>query len=266
MILDILAAQKTAKVSMLADVLNVSHVTLRKDLNKLEKRRIIKCSHGYASLNGADDICKRIAIYYLVKQRIAKAAARIVEEGETILLESGSCCALFAEELAIEKKNITIITNSVFIANYIGCFTNVKIVLLGGCFMSDSQVAVGPMTSICAQNFFLDKFFLGTDGFIPGYGFTGKDLLRVETALEISKSAKNIFVLTESAKFNRRGTYSLIQFDKLAGVFTDDCISKEAETVLLRNNVMLYKVPVAEEKIKWCKCPGFPPFLYTEKT
>jgi DeoR/GlpR family transcriptional regulator of sugar metabolism len=264
-ILDILATHKSIKVNLLAEFLNVSIVTLRKDLDNLDKRGIIHRTHGHVSLDGADETSKRLAINYSIKQRIAKAAAQIVEEGETIMLESGSCCAMFAEELAIAKKNVTIITNSIFIANYVCKLNNIKIILLGGYFQPESRVLVGPITAKCSEIFYPEKFFLGADGFIFGYGFTGGDHLRVETVAELAKRAKNIYVLTDAAKFHRRGAYSLIQFDKLAGVFTDDSIPKEAEDILIRNNIQLKKVPSVEERIRWRQFPGLPPVLYSEK-
>jgi len=264
-ILDILAVQKTVKISVLTEELHVSHVTLRKDLDNLEKRGLVKRTYGYVSLNVADYTGRRMAINYLTKQKIAKAAAEIIEDGETVMLESGSCCTIFAEELITVKKNITIITNSIYIANYLCELSDFKIILLGGYFQPDSQVVVGPMTTECAEKVFSDKLFLGVDGFIPGHGFTGMDHLRVETVAALSKQANKIYVLTEAAKFKRRGTFDLIQLDKLAGVFTDDGIPKEAEDALLKNNVMLHKVPVKEEKIKWRKFPEMPPIMFTEK-
>jgi DeoR/GlpR family transcriptional regulator of sugar metabolism len=264
-ILDILAAHRSIKVNLLAEFLNVSLVTLRRDLDKLEKRGIILRTHGYVSLDGADDTGKRLAINYSIKRRIAKAAVQIVEEGETIMLESGSCCAMFAEELSIAKKNVTIITNSIFIADYVCKLNNIKIILLGGCFQPESRVLVGPITAKCCEAFYPEKFFLGTDGFNFGYGFTGRDHLRVETVAELAKRAKDIYVLTDAAKFYRRGAYSLIQFDKLTGVFTDDGIPKEAEDILIMNNIQLKKVSSVDEKIKWRQFPGLPPVSYNEK-
>jgi DeoR/GlpR family transcriptional regulator of sugar metabolism len=241
-ILDLLATHNNIKVTSLAELLDVSQVTIRKDLDVLEKKGIIHRCHGYASLDSTVDVGKRIAINYLVKRKIAEAAAALVEEGETIMLESGSCCALFAEELALVKRNVTIITNSAFIANYVSRIPHIKIILLGGCFQPESQVLVGPMTTKYGEILFSDKFFLGTDGFIPGYGFTGRDHLRVETAMNLAERAKKIYVLTDAVKFHRRGVYNLIGLDKLAGVFTDENIPKEAEISLLENNVFLYKV------------------------
>jgi DeoR/GlpR family transcriptional regulator of sugar metabolism len=264
-ILDFLADNKTVRISLLAELLDVSNVTLRKDLDSLERRGIIRKTHGYASLDGADDTSKRMAFSHSIKRRIAKAAAQTVDEGETIMLESGSCCALFAEELALAKKNATIITNSIFIANYVCKLQNIKLILLGGYFQPESQVLIGPITAKCAENVFSDKFFLGTDGFISGQGFTGRDHLRVETALKLTDRAKKIYVLTEAAKFKRHGAYNLITLEKITGVFTDDGIPKDAEADLQKNNVQVYKVPSVEEIIKWRHYPGQPPIMYKEK-
>jgi DeoR/GlpR family transcriptional regulator of sugar metabolism len=261
--LDILANNKKIKIKLLAEMLDVSFVTLRKDLDILEKRGIIKRAQGYVSLDGANNTGKRIAINYSITPRIAKAAVQIVEENETVMLESGSCCALFAEELAIAQKNVTIITNSVFIANYV-CNQNIKIIFLGGYFQPESQVAVGAMTVKCAKYLFPNKFFLGTDGYIPEYGFTGRDYLRTETAAKLAKYTQKVFILTEAAKFLHRGAHNLIKFEKLAGVFTDDSIPKEAEKNKKKSNVLLHKVPSVEEKIRWHQFPGQPPVLYKE--
>jgi len=264
-IMEFLANNNTVKIDLLAELLDVSQVTLRRDLDKLEKSGIVKRYHGYASLDGADDTSKRIAFSYPNKKRIAKAAAQLVSDGETIMVESGSCCTLFAEELTLTKKNVTIITNSLFITNYIHDFKNIKIILLGGYFLPDSQVLVGSIVSKFARNFFVDKLFIGADGFIPEHGFMGSDYLRVETITQLSSCANKVFILTESEKFKRRGSYNLIQFDKLTGVVTDDGIPNEAEKTLLENNVRLIKAPNFEEKLNWRKFPGLPPILYKEK-
>ncbi|MCL2197099.1 MAG: DeoR/GlpR family DNA-binding transcription regulator [Treponema sp.] len=264
-VLDLLSTSKTIKISLLVELLSVSHATLSRDLDNLEKGGIIKRTHGFVTLEGADNTGKRFAFCHSIKRRIAKDAASFVEEGETVLLESGSCCALFAEELAVSGKKATIITNSIFITNYIHKMQNIKIIVLGGILQPESQVLVGPMTINCAENLFFDKFFIGTNGFIPGQGFTGSDQLRASTALELANKAKKCFILTEAEKFSRRGAFELIQLNRVSGVFTDDSIPKEAESALIKNNVMVRKVPSVEEKTKWRQFPGQPPVLYKEK-
>ena len=244
-ILDILTEKGQIKINLLADLIDISQVTIRKDLDKLEEKGIIQRTHGYAGLASENEAGRRMAYYYLIKRRIAKAATKSINDGETIMIESGSCCAFFAEELAFSKKNITVVTNSIFILNHLQKERSIKIIMLGGYYQPDSQVMVGPITSKCGDIHLLDKFFLGADGFIPEYGFTGRDHLRAETAANLAGYAKNVYILTESAKFNRRSAYSLIQSEKIAGVFTDDNIPKEAEDILTQKNVKIFKVPSA---------------------
>lgn len=241
-ILETISNNKKIKITYLAELLSISKVTLRKELIKLEKQGIVNLSHGYVSLDGADDTGKRIAFDYLIKRNIAKQAAQIVDNDETIMIGSGSCCALFGEELSLMKKNITIITYSTFITNYLRKLKYIQIILLGGYFQPETQMLIGPMTIKHSENFHLDKFFLGTTGFTQEYGFTGRDHLSTETSSKLTARASKIFILTESEKFNRRGTYNLLQLDKLTGVFTDDNISKENEDTLIKNNVQVFKI------------------------
>ncbi|MCL2043653.1 MAG: DeoR/GlpR family DNA-binding transcription regulator [Treponema sp.] len=241
-ILEVLSKHSRAEVNILAELMEVSQVTIRKDLDILEERGLVRREHGYASLNIWDDVGKRMAFNYDIKRRIAKAAAAIVDEGETVMIESGSCCAFLAEELASAQKDVTIITNSVFIANYIRHASRTQIILLGGYFQGETQVVVGPMTRKCGEIFFSDKFFVGADGFIPGYGFTGKDHLRSQTIMDLAENAREIYVLTDSEKFQRHGVIGAVQLEKLAGVFTDERIPADIETQLLENKIVLHKV------------------------
>ena len=249
-IFDVLTEKKRIKINSLAEVLDVSQVTLPRDLDILEKKDIICRTHGYVSLDGADVTAKRMAFSYPIKRRIARAAAQTIREGETILLDSGSCCALLCEELAATGKRNTIISNSIYIANYVRHMPNIKMLLLGGQYQPESQTLVGSLTVKCAQNFYTDKFFLGVNGFIPDFGFSCRDLMRAETANELTKYTKKVFILTESAKFQQRGAFNLLQFEKITGIFTDDKIPKEAEEKLIKNNVKVNKVSSVNESYK----------------
>ncbi|MDR2663689.1 MAG: DeoR/GlpR family DNA-binding transcription regulator, partial [Treponema sp.] len=168
-ILEILAGSQRVDVSTLAEVLGVSQVTIRKDLDYLDEMGFIRREHGYALFGPVEDVGRRMAINYDIKRRIARSAAETVEEGETVLIESGSCCALLAEELA-NHKQVTIITNSAFIAGHIRHAPYANVILLGGEYQNSSQVMVGSMTSKWAKVFMSDKFFVGTDGFTEKYG------------------------------------------------------------------------------------------------
>ena len=240
-ILDLLTQNKKLKVTELSDVLNVSQVTIRKDLSALEDSGIIVREHGYAKLNESDDINNRLAYHYDIKQKIAEKAVESIEDGETVMIESGSCCALVALEIAKTKKDVTLITNSAFIADYIRKTGNVRIILLGGEYQEESQVMVGPITRKCAEGFFVDKLFVGTDGFTRETGFTGNDYMRSEAVKDMAKQASNVIVVTDSVKFQQKGVVSLLDTKKVSYVYTDSNIPEETEEYLIENNIKIIK-------------------------
>ena len=116
-ILELLTKEEKIEVTKLSNIFQVSQVTIRKDLDQLESKGLIVREHGFATLNSKDDMNNRLAYNYDIKQKIAQLASQDIHDGETLMIESGSCCALFALQIAKSRKDITIITNSAFIAD-----------------------------------------------------------------------------------------------------------------------------------------------------
>lgn len=225
------------EVSRLAELLDVSQVTIRKDLDHLEDEGLLTREHGYALIKNANDINTRLTINYDTKLKIATKAAEMVSNGETVMLESGSTCALLAEQLAKLKKDITIITNSAYIAIRIREMPVRKVILLGGEYQKEYQGMVGPLVRKCAKEFFVDKFFVGTDGFIPDAGFTCDDLMRVETMKHMANSANRTIILADSSKFSQKGVVIQSTFSDIDTLCTDSGISAEIADILTRNNI-----------------------------
>jgi Transcriptional regulators of sugar metabolism len=223
-------------VNALAQELNVSGVTIRKDLAALEEQGLLRREHGYAVAVSTDDLSYRITLNYEVKKRIALRAAQMVENGETIMIESGSTCAMLATELAESRQDITIITNSAFIADHLRSFRSVRVILLGGSYDPDSQVMLGPLVQMCASKFFVDKFFIGTDGFYPPQGFSNVSLSRADAVRAMAESAKQLVILTDSSKFNKRGVVTLLHAREVDTVITDS-IPEDCRINLEENNV-----------------------------
>lgn len=219
-ILTILTEEEKTEVSALSKRLDVSQVTIRKDLDSLESAGLIVREHGFARLSSTNDIAGRLAYHYEEKKKIAAKAAELVREGSCIMIENGSVCALLADTLSETKKDLTIITNSAFIASYIRKKAAFRIVLLGGIYQTDSQVMVGPMIRKCAENFLADTLFIGVDG-CSDQGFTNQDELRAEAVLDMAVRAEKVIVLTESEKFSRRGAVPMPLDERLTAVITD---------------------------------------------
>ena len=240
-ILEQLTDEHRIDVSTLAERHRVSAVTMRKDLDLLEEMGLIRRMHGFAVISPRDNINNRLAYHYEDKHRIAHMAAESIAPGETIMIESGSCCALLAMELANAKRDVTIITNSGFIADYVRDRPRIRIVLLGGEYQPESQAMVGPLTARGSEMFCVDKLYIGTDGFSPRFGFTGEDMMRGEAVRAMRARANKLFILTESDKFARQGVVALMPFDQITGIYTDDRIPRPTESLLLEKRIDVFK-------------------------
>ena len=232
LILELLVKEKKLEVCELAEHLGVSQVTVRKDLDLMEEQGLITREHGYAVLSSTDDIKGRLAWHYEEKRKIARRAAELVKDGDTIMIESGSCCALLAKALTELRRGVTIITNSAFIADYIRRSSDFEIVLLGGIYQQDAQVMVGPMVRQCAENFWVDRFFIGVDGWSERTGFTNQDQMRAQAVRDMARQADQVIVLTESDKFMRRGTVPLNLKDQVKTVITDQHVESRVREEL----------------------------------
>lgn len=241
-IIAIVNKRKKIEVNELAEMLSVSKVTIRKDLDRLESRGILHRQHGFAEINNQNDINYRLSKNYDLKKKIAKKAAEIVSDGETVIIESGSTSILLAEELAMNRKDITIITNSCFLASYVRNYESIEVILLGGEYQKDSQVNVGPLIKKVIDNFYVDKLFVGIDGFNPSGIFTGSDLARSDASIMMSKSADKIIILTDSSKFNQRGLISEFELSEVHAVYTDSDIDKKLKKRLERTGLEIITV------------------------
>ncbi len=235
-IIEMLNQDESLDVNELAQKLNVSAVTIRKDLDMLEEKGLLRRQHGYAVRVSPDDIGYRMTFDYEVKKRIAAKACEMVESGEAVMIESGSTCAMLAAEIVTNKRDVTVITNSAFIAAHVRTIPGARIVLLGGSYDPDAQAMSGPLVRKCAEQFYVDKFFIGIDGYEPSQGFSNVDMLRAEAVRAMAEQASKRIILTDSSKFNKRGVVRLISAKDVTTVITDD-IPENCKKALEKDNV-----------------------------
>lgn len=219
-ILNSVTSSPKINVAALSEEFSVSQVTIRQDLKLLEKNGMLKRFHGGAMPVSDDDIMKRLTFNYDLKSNIAREAASMVSNGETVMIESGSTNALLARELA-KKSDVTIITNSSFISRYVRGMNNLKIILIGGDYQHESEVLVGPLTRICLREFHVDKVFIGVDGFSSNTGFTCVNLMRAEVARAMADRANKVIIVTDSSKFDKVGVACQFKPDEADMVITD---------------------------------------------
>lgn len=235
-ILDLLAENDTYTVNKFSEILEVSSVTVRQDLNFLESEGFLKRVHGGAVLKDADDIANRLGLHYERKIKIARKAASFVNEGETILIESGSINALFAREIA-KKKQVTIITTNAYIARQFRKNSEANIILLGGIYQHLSESMVGKITKTGIDQVNFSKAFLGIDGFTTESGFTLRDLLRSEISSYIIKKAKKVFIVTDSSKFGKTELTNICDLKDIHHLITDDNLSDSYHKLIQKTGV-----------------------------
>jgi len=240
-ILNIINREKDISVNRLSDLLNVSLVTIRSDLRFLEDKKLIVRTHGGASLPSTDDISHRLSINYSVKQKIAHAAADLVEEGDTILLEAGSTVALMAQILSV-RKNINVITNNAFVARQFKNSEGVNVILMGGIFQKQSETMVGSMVREYLSFYNFTKVFMGIDGFTMENGAMCRDLDRSEVMSEFVRKGKEVFILTDSVKMGQSAVRTICSPDEINCVITDNEVDAEYEKFFQEKGIKLITV------------------------
>lgn len=218
-ILEHLAKNGHATVQELAGLSGVSVVTVRHDLGALESEGFLRRTHGGATLLETENISRRLSFRYQEKLRLAKKAAGLIEDGETVLLESGSANALLARELA--SRNVQIVAANLFVARQVRQGDRARVVVIGGMYQPESESLVGAMARRNIESTFFTAAFLGMDGFTPETGFTNHDMMRAEIGSLIAKRCENTYILADSSKFGRVAMARTCGLDDLAGVITN---------------------------------------------
>ncbi len=239
-ILQLINSEKEASVTELSRILDVSVVTIRSDLRALEEQNLLVRTHGGASLPSTDDIARRMSINYPVKQKIAAAAAAEVEEGETILLEAGSCVALMAREL-VKRKGINVITNNAFIARQLKDAPGINVILMGGTYQKESETMVGAMTREYLKFYNFSKVFMGMDGFTMDQGAMCRDLERAEVMSEFVRRAEKVYFLSDSSKLGKKAVRTICSPGEMDCLITDNGVTEEYRELLESCHIRLIR-------------------------
>lgn len=242
LILDMLNRENELSTPAIAQALSVSEVTVRKDVKLLEQKGLLRRAHGTVMAASSDSVAARMAVHYEVKRRIAQAAVELVERCETVMVESGSSCMLFAQALMAAGKDVTLITNSAFLAQSVGSAPGGRVILLGGDYQPDSQVCTGPLTELSAREFHVNKLFVGVDGYTIEHGFSGRNYNRVCASRAMMSSCEQLIVLTDSSKFGRRSVARSFSADEVSVVVTDRGISEDMAAALQTGGACLITV------------------------
>lgn len=224
-ILDILHKQGSVSVTSFASQLNVSEVTIRKDLSYLESLNLLYRAHGFAILINPyindRNVNEKEKINIEQKRAIGSYAASLITDNDSIIIASGTTVLSFAREIST-TTHLTVITASVNVANVLSNDTNIDVVQLGGILRNSSVSVVGPFAEKMMQDFSCSKLFMGVDGIDTGFGLTTTNLLEANLNRIMMKAAQKVIILADSSKFGLRGLSKICDVSEIDQVITDN--------------------------------------------
>ncbi|WP_199909987.1 DeoR/GlpR family DNA-binding transcription regulator [Paenibacillus sp. CAA11] len=205
-VIQYLQRHQRASVQELSEAFEVSESTIRRDLKELEEAKQLKRTHGGAvslqSANFEPNMIEKEDFFREEKERIARLAAELIQEGDTILLDSGTTTLHLARELR-KLNQIRVITNSLIVLNELRDCRNIEVSLTGGLLRQETLAFVGPMTETSLDMVRVDKAFIATNGIDLRNGITTPNMIEAATKRKMIEIAKEVILLTDHSKIGQ---------------------------------------------------------------
>lgn len=231
-IVDLLRQQEKGAVTIveLSKLLRVSEMTIRRDLDFLEARAILRRVHGGAVAFSLDEpgrpFLDRKAEADPQKKTIGWTAAQLVKDGDVVILDAGTTTLEVARNIG-NKNNLTVITNNIPAAEELAGCPQVNTIMLGGILKHIELCTVGPIVKQALGYLTADKVFLSVTGISLQRGITDPDMAEVEVKQSMMRAANQVILVADSSKWD---IATLVQIAPLSGVnqwVTDDSIPLE---------------------------------------
>jgi DeoR/GlpR family transcriptional regulator of sugar metabolism len=230
-IVDILEEYGQVKSKELSEILSVSEVTIRNDLNLLEEKGILSRVHG-----GAVKMKTKIfdplfqeqkAIDKTEKLEMAKKAVSVVGKNDVLFVDAGSSTLFFVEELLKNPPlNLTVVTNSLYVINEVVQHENINLLVLGGTFYKNSLNFIELDISPLIQRYSVNKVFLGING-LDEIGFYSSNTIEARTKRDICKLNADIYVFASSSKLFKKSLKLICEWNGDETIITSSKVIKE---------------------------------------
>lgn len=231
LMLDMLAKEGSLSVAALSRELNVSEVTIRSDLKNLEEKGFVNRTRGGAYPSFHKDILERQRLNVEEKNRIARAAAEFVHDGDRIMIEAGTTTALIVRYLT-GKRGVQVVTNSTLVFSYARLNPALNILLTGGFFRKETESLVGPVALKAISDFNVRIAFVGTDGFSIERGMTTQLVEGAEIVKAMKERAEATWLVADSSKYGKTGFVSVLSLSEVDGIITDSRIEEDALRIM----------------------------------
>ncbi len=241
-ILELLEQQERVTVGELVQHFGISAVTIRGDLDALAESGALVRSHGGAvkRLNPLLDypINFKETLHHAEKVRIGAAVAQMVRPDQRIILDSGTTTAEIARQIKqLRLSSLTVITNALNIAMELANLPNISVIMLGGMLRQMSYSLVGPHAEQTLRDLNADQVFLGVDGLDAEFGLSTPDLLEAKLNELMIRVSREVTVVADSSKFQKRSLSVISKLDSVHRVVTDDKAPPEVVAALRSRNI-----------------------------
>ncbi len=227
-IAQLVVARKVATVAELSDEFGVSPVTVRLDLEALEKQGLLKRNHGGAVapeiLRFAPAFQEKTSVHLLEKQAIAERAAQLIEDGERVIIDSGSTALLFARKL--RERKLTILVNSVYTLNELVGAPHIELITVGGSLYEPGMSFVGPLAEAFLEKTHVDKVFLGVNG-LTVEGISVNNIQEAGIKGKMISAADQVIALADASKIGVNSFAFLAPLKHVHTLVTDSGITPE---------------------------------------
>ena len=229
-IIDVVNRDGKARVEDLAALFNVSSVTIRSDLSFLESNGYVVRSHGAAIPNTG--VVAELTVHEKrrhnpdIKTRIGQAAAKLINSGDTVILDSGTT----AKEIASSLKSIgsaVVMTNGLDVAMELASAPGIEVLMPGGILRKNALSFSGPQAEQGLKNYCFDKLFLGVDGFDLRAGITTHNEQEASLNRLMCDISEQVIAVADSSKFGKRSCHMIREFGKIDILVTDSGIPDE---------------------------------------
>jgi DeoR family transcriptional regulator of aga operon len=230
----------------LARLFDVTQTTVRRDLKALAEQNLIKLDHGGSfSVDLLDTAVEplyetKVYVNHERKRLIGAAAANLVCDGDTLILDSGTTNAEIAHYLKhVQIKNLTVITCDLMVAKVLCPEPNITVVMLGGTLRKSYYSAHGPYTEYFLKNIKAKKAFLGIDAANKENGVFNYVLEEVPIKQLMIQNSDEVIMVSDSSKFGKNALYKVCSWNDIDHVITDDSTSQEYRDCFMQNNVKI---------------------------
>ena len=226
-LLELLVDEQGISVNEMSSRLGVSAVTVRSTLSSLADKGVIVRTWGGATPAFHPEILDRQRTQMAVKTKIARAAADLVSDNDTVMIEAGTTTAMIGRYL-FGKQHVHVVTNSMLFVPYGRSNPALQLTVVGGSFQAATESNVGPIALQELEQFHVKIAFVGTDGFSLAHGTTTHLIEGAEIVRKMCSRAERTVLLADSQKYGRTGFAHVLDLEQISLIITDSNLPANA--------------------------------------